>query len=95
MFHLKVWMWSLGIASMASFVLCVVWGLVTTEALHMHEFLEQVLPGFTWLTPASFVLGFIESFLWGAYAAIVFVPLHNFFHRRWATPRATPPARES
>ncbi len=84
MFKLKVWLWSLGLASALSFVLCVVWGLVTPESLHMHEFLEAVLPGFTWLSVGAFFIGLIESFLWGAYAALVFVPLHNYFYRKWA-----------
>ena len=83
MFNLKVWLWSLGLASAVSFVLCVAWGLVTPESLHMHEFLEAVLPGFTWLSAGAFFIGLIESFLWGAYAALVFVPLHNYFHRKW------------
>lgn len=83
MFDVKVWMWSLGTASAVSFVLCVLYGLVTPEPLHMHEFLELVLPGFRWLSLGSFALGLVESFLWGAYAGIVFVPIHNFFHRRW------------
>lgn len=85
MFNLKVWLWSLGLASAVSFVLCVLWGLVTPESLHMHEFLETVLPGFEWLTVGSFFLGLIESFLWGAYLALVFVPLHNYFFGKWAS----------
>jgi len=83
MFNIKVWMWSLATASTVSFVLCVIYGLVTPEALHMHEFLEMVLPGFRWLTVTSFFIGLVESFAWGAYAGIVFVPIHNFFYRRW------------
>ena len=83
MLNLKVWLWSLGTAGMLSFVLCVIWGLSVPEAFHSQSLLEQVLPGFRWLTAASFLLGFFESFLWGAYIAILFVPLHNFFYRRW------------
>ena len=30
-----------------------------------------------------FFIGLIGSFLWGAYAALVFVPLHNYFFRKW------------
>ena len=86
MLNLKVWLWSLGSASAVSFVLCIVWGLVTPESLHMHEFLESVLPGFEWLSLGSFFIGLIESFLWGAYAALIFVPLHNLFFRRWGGP---------
>lgn len=83
MFNIKIWFWTLGSWAAISFTLCVLWGLITPEALHMHEFLEMVLPGFTWLSPAAFFIGLAESFAWGAYAALLFVPLHNFFWRRW------------
>jgi hypothetical protein len=49
----------------------------------MHTFLEQVLPGFKWLTLQGFGIGLVESFLYGAYAGLVFVPIHNFFVRRF------------
>ena len=29
------------------------------------------------------LLGLIESFLWGFYAGIVYVPIYNFLQRRW------------
>jgi uncharacterized membrane-anchored protein len=83
MFCIKLWTWSLGVFTTLSFVLCVIWGLVTPEALHMHKFLESVLPAFHWISPAAFVLGLIESFLWGAYTGLVFVPIYNFFYRRF------------
>ncbi len=77
---------SLGVWAAFSFVVCVAWGLVTPEALHMHEFLEQVLPAFKWLTWWGFCLGLIESFLYGFYAGIVYVPIYNFLTRRWGKP---------
>lgn len=89
MLHLKVWTWSAGLAAAVSFALCVLWGLITPEALHMHEFLETVLPGFSWISPGDFAVGLIESFLWGAYGALVFVPIHNFLYRRWAVSHAS------
>ena len=49
----------------------------------MHGFLEQVLPGFKWLTWPGFFIGLVESFLYGAYAGMVYVPIYNFFNRRW------------
>ena len=49
----------------------------------MHVFLEQVLPGFKWLTLQSFLIGLVESFLYGAYAGLVYVPVYNFFARRF------------
>jgi hypothetical protein len=49
----------------------------------MTGFLEQVLPGFKWLTWSGFLIGLVESFLYGAYAGMVYVPVYNFFKRRW------------
>ena len=71
---------SLGIFLDVSFVLCVLWGLALS-GLHAKgvSILEAILPGFTWLTPASFVLGLVEVFLYGVYVAVVFVPLFNYF----------------
>lgn len=43
----------------------------------------MALPGFKWLTFGGFCVGLIESFLYGVYAGIVFVPIHNFLTRRW------------
>jgi len=84
MLNWKIVSWSLGSWAAVSFVVCVVWGLVTPEAAHMHAFLEQILPSFKWLTGWGFVLGLVESFLFGFYAGVVYVPIQNFFTRRWA-----------
>jgi len=46
MLNWKVVSWSLGIWANLSYVLCVIWGLVPPNALHMHELLEQILPAF-------------------------------------------------
>jgi hypothetical protein len=83
MLNWKIFSWSPGLAAAFSFVLCVLWGLIMPEAVHMHAFLELVLPAFQWLTAWSFVLGLIESFLWGFYAGIVYVPIYNTLNRRW------------
>jgi hypothetical protein len=40
-----------------------VYGLLV-PALHNAALLEAVLPGFYWLTPASLLLGVVETFLW-------------------------------
>ena len=76
--------WSLATFGAISFTLCVVYGLVAPKTLHMVQFLEAVLPGFRWLTFGTFVLGLVESFLYGAYAGLVFTPLYNYFSRRGA-----------
>jgi hypothetical protein len=87
MLNIKVVSWALGLSGAISFVVCVLYGLVTPQSLHMHPFLEQVLPGFKWLTWLGFLLGLAESFLYGVYAAIVFVPIYNLLTKRFGDAR--------
>jgi len=86
MLNIKVVSWSLGIFTAVSFVLCVIYGLIVPQSLHMYQFLEAVLPAFKWLTISGFLLGLAESFLYGVYVGVVFVPIYNFIARR-ALPR--------
>jgi hypothetical protein len=65
-----------------TYLVCVLYGLAVADE-GMHELLASLLPGFTWLTWPSFFLGLIESFLFGWYAAVVFVPLYNWFADRF------------
>lgn len=88
MLNIKIVTWSLGIFTATSFVLCVIYGLVVPQSLHPTQFLEAVLPAFKWLTFWGFCLGLIESFLWGIYAGLVFVPIHNVLARRWGVAAA-------
>ncbi|CAN5441539.1 hypothetical protein BH10PSE16_BH10PSE16_10610 [soil metagenome] len=83
MLNIKVVSWALATTTAIPFVVCVTYGLATPETLHMHAFLEQVLPGFKWLTLQGFLIGLVESFLYGAYAGLVYVPVYNFFARRF------------
>ena len=83
--NLKVVIWSLGLFGAVSFILCVVYGLLVPEALHMKQLLLILLPGFRWLSLGSFALGLVESFLYGVYVGLVYVPLYNGLHRRWAS----------
>jgi hypothetical protein len=71
---------SLGLFFDVSFLLCVLWGLVVPQFhARWSQVLEAILPGFTWLTPQSVVLGLVWSSLLGLYVALVFVPLFNYF----------------
>lgn len=79
MLNMKVVSWALGAFGAVTFVVCVLYGLIVPESLHMHAILEQLLPAFQWLTGWGFLLGLVESFLYGAYAGLVFVPLYNAF----------------
>jgi len=83
MLNTKLVAWALGIWASITFVVCVIYGLVTPESLRMSAFLEQVLPAFKWLTWWGFLLGLVESFLYGAYAGLVFCPVYNWLYRRW------------
>ena len=83
MLNTKLVTWALAIWTSIAFVVCVLYGLVTPQSLQMSAFLEQILPAFKWLTWWGFLLGLIESFLYGAYAGLVFCPVYNWLHRRW------------
>jgi len=78
----KIVTWSLGLFGAVTFVVCVIYGLIVPKALHSVQFLEIVLPGFRWLSFGAFVLGPVESFLYGAYTGLVFVPIYNAVARR-------------
>jgi hypothetical protein len=83
MLNMKVVSWALGVTTLISYLVCVTYGLATPASLHMTGFLEQVLPGFKWLTWSGFLIGLVESFLYGVYVGMVYVPVYNFFKRRW------------
>jgi hypothetical protein len=64
-----------------SYVLCVGFDLLL-PGNNMHETWQRLLPGFTWITWPSFLLGLVESFAWGWYVALIFGGLFNFFTPR-------------
>ena len=75
-----------------TFVLCVAYGLVAPPRVHPSWMLEALLPGFTWLTPLSVLIGVVETALYGAGAGLLYATLYNHFWRR-ANRRAAPPVR--
>jgi hypothetical protein len=92
MLNVKVWSMSLACWMAISFTLCVLGGVVAPGLPIPHRTLELLLPGFSWITPGAFGLGFIESFLYGLYVGLLFVPIHNVFWRRWgSTSRSASP----
>lgn len=50
MLNIKLVSCTLGLWGTVTFVICVVYRLLTPETLHMHGLLEQLLPVFKWLT---------------------------------------------
>jgi len=82
MLNWKVVAKSLGGFAAISYVLCIGYGLLAPASLHAAWLLEAMLPGFKWLSVGSFVLGLIESTLYGAWAGILYSTLYNYFARR-------------
>lgn len=72
---------SLGLFLAITFVLCVGFDLLF-PGLAMYQTWLKLLPGFTWLSLPSFLLGLVESFAYGWYVALIFAPLFNFFAAR-------------
>ena len=71
----------LGLFLVISYALCIGYGLLVPEEFRMHTAWEALLPGFTWLSPASFIIGLVESFAYGFYISVVFVPIYNWLGR--------------
>lgn len=82
--NLKVMSVTTGLFGAVMFVACVVYGLLM-PAFHNAALLEAVLPGFHWLTPGSLLLGVVETFVYGAFAGLVFAWLYNTVSRRLGT----------
>jgi len=64
-----------------SFSLCVVFDLFFPQHAMYYVWLK-LLPGFEWLSWNSFFIGLIESYAYGWFIALIWVPLYNFFGRK-------------
>ena len=73
---------SLSLFFVISYVICIVGYLIFPSLPINHAALAIFLPGFEFLTWQAFLLGLIESFVWGWYIALIFGPLFNFFANR-------------
>ncbi len=80
---------SLGLFLSVSYVICVAYDLLFGQ--RMYEAWLKLLPGFTWISWPSFFLGLLETFGYGIYFGLVFVPLYNFFHERLTTGKEEAP----
>jgi hypothetical protein len=61
-----------------SFTICVVFDLILPEHA-MYSAWLTLLPGFTWISWQSFLLGAVESYAYGWYISLIWVPLYNYF----------------
>lgn len=73
---------SLAVFFCITFILCVVFDLLF-PSLAMNKAWTPYFPGFVWLNVGSFLLGLIESFIYGIYTGVVFVPIYNYFQKRF------------
>jgi hypothetical protein len=73
---------SLALAAAITFVLCILYGLVAPPQYHAGELLEKVLPGFRWITPGGFLVGLVETFVYGGYIGLLVGSLYNALQRR-------------
>jgi len=67
-----------------AYLLCVAGGALWPDTFTMRTAFPTIFPGFTWLDPASFVLGLIEVALYGLAAAAVARLAWNFVVDRTA-----------
>ena len=59
-----------------TFALCVGFDLLF-PAHAMFEVWQKLLPGFQWISWKSFTLGLIESYGYGWYFTLIWVPIYN------------------
>ena len=64
-----------------TFTLCVGFDLVFPQ-MAMYRSWQTLLPGFTWISWSSFLLGLVESYGYGWYVTLIWVPLYNVFAAR-------------
>lgn len=60
-----------------SFALCVVFDLLFPDYA-MYSSWQALVPGFVWLSWKSFLIGLIETWAYGWYFALIWVPIYNF-----------------
>lgn len=83
--------WVLGLLFAEAFVLFVIRDLLTPFPETMRHAFEIFLPGFKWAIPATFPLGIVESFLWGAYLELLMFPMFKMYvlkHHHFALPQS-------
>jgi len=64
-----------------TFVLCVCFDLLFPSRA-MYQSWQALLPGFHWISWRSFLLGVVESYVYGWYATLIWVPIYNVSAQR-------------
>ena len=74
-----------------TFSLCVAFDLLF-PSLAMYQLWLKLLPGFEWISWRSFLLGLVETYGYGWYLALIWVPLYNLFASRQAKDQVPEPS---
>ncbi|MDO8469931.1 MAG: hypothetical protein Q7S84_02865 [bacterium] len=80
MLSLKRYGWLCVLGAEIVYVLCVLGGFLpirSARGLELHHALFETLPGFTWLTFGSFILGAVYMFVFAWIFAWYMVWMHN------------------
>ncbi len=73
--------WSLGLFLAITFTLCVAFDLIF-PSVAMNKAWLPLLPWVTWISISGFLLGLVETFLYGWFVALIFAPLFNYFAKK-------------
>jgi hypothetical protein len=79
---------SLGTLFAVSYVFCVLFDLVF-PSWAMYQAWQSLLPGFGW-SAVGFLIGLVETVLYGFYIAVIYVPVYNYLQRRNGTTEMEP-----
>ena len=72
--------WKCGMGAEIASALCVLVGFLplrSAEGIELHHRLFETLPGFTWISLSSFLLGAVYMFVFAWIFAAYFVWMHN------------------
>lgn len=61
-----------------TYIVCVAFDLIFPEHA-MYRAWQDLLPGFEWISWGSFFIGLLETYAYGWYFALIWVPLYNVF----------------
>lgn len=67
---------ALGALFSVTYVLCVLWD-IALPRYAMHQVWAPLLPGFAWLGIGGFLIGLVETFIYGVYGGVFFAYLYN------------------
>ncbi len=77
---LKSYGWKCVLGAEVVYVICVAGGFLplrSATGIELHHRLFETLPGFTWITPGSFILGAVYMFIFAWVFGAYYVWMHN------------------